>query len=403
MNLFKTALSRQTALVHLLVLGVLLTAVFALNILAGGTITNPHYLAVDLASPPETPQLWEIQNWPVVKYRALFRLVVRGTWSSLFAPDDAWAFFSVFVTWSFAFFLATLIAFYFYLRLLEFDPRTSFMGGLLFLLSPPVLLAYKYPVYTREDPLAYFLFLLALIAMFKCRAFLFAAISTAAALTRETTLLLPLVYFLTARESRPKRVLVCLTPFLALAGIRILWGFVVGNNFESSILNLLAPFETLAFMFLVFGALWVPYWLGLREGWQSGKFTNEAWHILTATGPIVLVLMVSATLLLARAREIRITFLLFPWAIPFALAWFRTHHQELADLAANPMFWAFSFSTMAFVSAIILYFHLTNPELMRSYLADFKNGYWLFLGAFHLSATVALCLPLVRRTSPQSI
>jgi hypothetical protein len=403
MNLFNTASSRQTALVHLLVLGVLLAVVFALNIFAGGTITNPHNLAVDLASPPASPQVWDIQNWPVVKYRALFRLVVRGTWSALFAPDDAWAFYGVFVTWSFVFFLATLVAFYFYLRLLEFDPRASFVGGLLFLFSPPVLLAYKYPVYTREDPLAYFLFLLALIAMFKSRAFLFALISTAAALTRETTLLLPLVYFLTARESRAKRILVCLAPFLALAGIRVLWGFVVGNNFESAILNLLSPFETLAFMFLVFGALWVPYWLGLREGWQSGRFTNEAWRILTASGPVVLVLMLAATLLLSRAREIRITFLLFPWAIPFALAWFRTHFQEMAELAANPMFSAFSFSVMASISAIILYFHLTNPELMRSYLADFKNGYWLFLGAFHLSATVALCLPLLRRTSPQSV
>jgi hypothetical protein len=395
---------KRIELLYLAILLLLLVIVFAFNVFAGTTITSPQYLAIDLASPPDSPQDWIIQSWPVVKYRALFRLIVRGSWQLFFAPSDAWAFYVLFVAWSFIFFCCTLVAFYWFLRILEFDSRASFVGGLLLLASPPVLLAYKYPVYTREDCLAYFLVVLGLIALARSRGFVVGLLSVAAILTRETTLILPLTYFLTSTDQWLKRIFIFSLPFLAQVGIRIMWGLVFGNNLESSVLNFQFPFETASFMFCVFGVLWLPSFLGLYNRRQAGRQSNPAWRALTMSGPLIFVVMLGATLFLARAREGRIAFILFPWVVPFALDWFRANIRYLQTLAGNWSYVAFSFFIFAAISASVLYFHLTNPELMRYYLADFKNGYWLFLGALHLSATLAIFLPMLRRQpKPQSI
>ena len=104
-----------------------------------------------------------------------------------------------------------------------------------------------------------------------------------------------------------------------------------------------------------------------------------------------------AVLTLARAREARLTFIFFPWAITFALDWFRNHADYLASLARQFSFWIFAGAILGTLSAIVLYFHLTNPEGMRYYLADFKNGYWLVVGTLHLSITLAIFLPWLRR------
>jgi hypothetical protein len=387
----------KTELAYFALLLTLLLLVFGLNVIAGGTITNPQNLATDLASPLNSPQDWSIQDWVVVKYRALFRLIVQGTWSTFFAPTDAVAFYSVFVGWSFLLFFGTLVALYFYLRALEFDPRTSFVGCLLFLVSPPVLLAYKYPVYTREDPLAYFLVVVGLYAAFKSKAFLVSVISAAAALTRETTLILPLAYFLSAEEPWRKRILVWGLPVLAFVAIRIVWGFVVGNNFDSSILNFQTPGETVAFLFCVFGVLWLPYLSGMIDRWQKKVFPNYAWKFLTSSGPIIFALVMVATLTIARAREIRISFLLFPWAIPFALDWFRTRSDYFLARVRKIDDWAIAFSALALLAAITVYLDFAQRDLLTHYLADFRNGYWLFLGTLHLAATLAIFLPLLQR------
>jgi hypothetical protein len=385
----------KTELVYFAVLFLLLLAVFGLNGIAGGTITSPRNLAIDLASPPDSPQDWNVQDWALVKYRALFRLIVRGTWSTFYTPNDAWGFYVVFVTWSFLFFFCTLVALFFYLRILEFDQRTSFVGCLLFLTAPPVLLAYKYPVYTREDALAYFLLVLGLIAAFRSKSIWVSVISAAAALTRETTLILPLTYFLTAQEPWRKRILVWVLPVLAFVGIRIVWGFVVGNSFESSKLNFQTPGETLAFLFCVFGVLWLPYLLGLRDRWQQGVFANHAWQVLTSSGPIVFILVLVATLAIARAREIRILFLVFPWAIPFALDWFRRNSNYLKAQTGKLSYWLRTLAILGLLSAVVLYFDFAQRAWMTAVFADFRNGYWLVVGTVNLSITLAVFLPRV--------
>lgn len=366
-------------------------AIFAFNGFVGTTISSPQHLALDLASPPDAPQNWDIQNWTAVRYRALFRFIVRGSWSLVFAPDDAGSFYTVFVAWSFLFFGGAVVAFYLLLRALAFDARTSFVGGLLFLSAAPVLLMYKYPVATREDVLAYFLLTVGLLAALRAHAVWVTLIAIAATLTRETTLILPLAYCIGVPDTWRKKIAVLAIPLLAYLGLRILWGNQSHDLLESARNTLAKPWETLAFLFLVFGALWLPYWLGLGERWRARTHaTHAGWRMLTLSGPLVFLAVMGATLLISRAREMRIAFILFPWAIPFALDWFVTRRAQIKTWLVRWQFWCWGAGMFALLASSILYFHFTNPDLMRDYLADFKNGYWLFLGALHLTLTVSI-------------
>ena len=386
----------KTELVFFVIFFLGLVAVFKFNMIAGGTITSPRDLAEGLASPPDAPQLWSIQDWSTVKYRALFRLIVQGTWSLLAAPNDAWSFYVIFVAWSFIFYYAALVTFYFFLRELNFDSKSSFIGGLLFLILPPVLLAYKYPIYTREDPLAFFLVVLGLLAIFRSNLLAICVIALAAALTRETTLIMPLAFVVAAKQPLWKRLLVGAVPVAALIGIRLAWGNTVPDSLNSSILNFVTPFETIAFLFCAFGALWLPYVSNLIQRWQKADAGNYAWHIIISSAPIVLALVIISTLAISRAREIRITYILFPWAIPLALDWFRRNASYLQSLWAKWSYRIFACGVFGFVALVGIVARLTQPDLMRAYLADFVNGYWLVLGAIHLSITLAIFLPMLR-------
>ncbi|MDE3088653.1 MAG: hypothetical protein KGJ80_04630 [Chloroflexota bacterium] len=382
-------------LIYLSILFLLLVGVFALNWISGGTITSPRNLAIDLASPPDSPQAWGVQYWIPTKYRALFRWIVQGTFAAFFSPTDAVGFYGVFVSWSFVFFYGAVVAFYYYLQVLGFSKKTAFIGGVLFLASPPVMLAYKYPVYTREDPLAYLLVTLGLIAVYKSKPVILSLIATAAAWVRETTLILPLVYLLASKDSWRKRLAVCALPVAAVVGIRIMLRYAPYDPFEGSIYNFDVPLQSAAFIFCVFGVLWLPALFNLWQHRRDKRFPSEAWRFLVTTAPMAIILVVGTHIALARAREIRISFLLFPWIIPLALDWFRAHSDRLKAWARKPSYWFFSLSVFAVLSSIILIGHVTNSELMRDYLADFKNGYWLAIADVHLSATLAILLPVL--------
>ncbi len=385
----------KTELGYFAILFVILAAIFILNWAAPSSITSPRHLAVDLSAPPDQPQAWSVQYWIPTKYRALYRWIVQGTFALLFAPNDAFGFYLTFIFWGYAFFCCTLVAFYYFLRALDFNAQMAFVGCLAFLASPPVTLAYKYPVFTREDPLAYFLVLLGLLGVFKRKPVWVSVIAVLAALTRETTLIIPLTYLLAARDSWHNKILVCLPPVIAAIGIRFLLGYASYNPFEGSIYNFETPWQSLAFIFCIFGALWLPFAAQLRAQWHTRQTAGEAWRIIISTAPIVFLIVFGTHIVFARAREIRISFLMFPWIISLALAWFDTKRARLTLLFSKPMSWVWLSGVLGSLFALTLFASLAIPDTLKLYLADFKNGYWLGISNLHLWITLAVVLPIL--------
>jgi hypothetical protein len=145
--------------------------------------------------------------------------------------------------------------------------------------------------------------------------------------------------------------------------------------------------------------MWLPYLIGLFNRWRDDPSMSAAWRVMTQPGPLVFLLVMGATIILSRAREARIAFLLFPWAIVFALDWFRTNSAYLKSLLTRPALAIWTPSVLGLTSISLFVLNLTNSETLRMHLADFKNAYWLAIGTIHLAATLAIFLPLLfRRT-----
>lgn len=375
---------------------------FWFNSFIGGSIANPENLAIVLDSPLQSPHVWGLQTWPVFKYRLLFRWIVQGTWFILFPHDDAVGFYYVYVFYSFIFFYASLVSLYFFLKILDFSESASFAGCLLFLLSPPITLVYMAPVYTREDILAYFLVVLLMIAIIKLKPLLISILLVMAGLVRETMHILLPVYLLVSKDSLQRKIWVCIPPFLSTVVLRIVLGYggmsdYIHNPFRWSVVNIQYPFETISFLFITFGVLWLPSLTRLKNALQKDFPPDYAWKSLIKSAPIALVLILGPCIILARPREMRITYLLFPWIIPLALDWFRLNITRIKILLTNKFYWVYILFILTFFSSItmvLVYIRHNNPVLLEHFLGQFYDKYWLVLGFIHLLLTLTIILPL---------
>lgn len=387
---------RRSEFVYLSFLLILILALFWFNSRIDGSIKNPESLAVELESPLHSPQDWGLQTWPVFKFRLLFKWIVKGTWQILFPQGGAIWFYRVYLFYSILFFYATIVTFYLLLKMLNFSSLFSFVGCLLFLASPAVALAYLYPVHTREDPLAYFLVLLGILAIIKSRSLWISAFSVIGQLVRETTLILLAVYLLLSRDSLRKKILVCLPVFLLILFLRIFFsgaGMVcyISNPFTWSKHNIQYPLETVAFLFLTFGFLWLPALVRLKEMWLEGLPSSYAWKGLIRSAPIALIFILGTCLVLARPREMRISFLAFPWVIPFTLDWFRVNIKCLKGVVTQRLYWVY---TIVILSLLFL----LHNYIFASFYDKFWLKYWLITSFIHLSITLVIVLPLCLRS-----
>jgi hypothetical protein len=386
---------RKFELVFLVILLLLTVCLFLINALVGGSVAGPERLADDLVSPPGSPQDWNVQTHIPAKYRLLFKWIVKGTWSVLFPESGAMGFYRIYVFWSFLFFYAAFVAFYFFLKGLDFSKTASFVGCLLFLASPPVLMAYRFPVHTREDPLGYLLIVLGLIAVFKSKPLMVVLISVLGGFTRETTLMVPFVYFVALAEPMRKKLLVCAPPVLVVVLIWLLSGKSYTYN-PLAVRTVRYPLETVASIFLVFGFLWIPGLLELRAMRRSKRLRNEAWRILATTAPVVLLIVLGISLFLTRVREMRISFVLFPWMIPLALEWFRVQLPRLRRLAGGWVYWLYVFVVVSLLTFAFAYTPSSFPRFMW-HLRAFRSITWFGVGYVHLLLTCIVVLPLLKR------
>lgn len=102
-------------------------------------------------------------------------------------------------------------------------------------------------------------------------------------------------------------------------------------------MNLAIPVQSLAFLFLVFGPLWLPglmgYWRLRREQVQP-----PALRAMVRAFPWAVVLTLAVVVSFARVREIRILYVLSIWLVPFSLLWLYRRRAHLAALLKEKYF-----------------------------------------------------------------
>jgi hypothetical protein len=406
---------RHIRVLHWAILILLAGSVVVLNArwVEGSSISNPDAVAWELAgkdkdSPPEGwIDRWMWHQEAPFRYRVLGKLPVWAAWNLVGKAGGSGSFYIIYLIWSFLCLGAAVIALYSFLRLLLRDlegegGKLSLFGCLLFLSAPPVLFAYKFPLHTSpNDFLGYFLTVLGVSMVIRERPGRMSLVSCLAALCRETTLVVPLVYLLFSRDSWRRRMVLSLLPVAVLAAVRVVW-WSAYRPLEGLSYNLAYPIEAFAFLFLLFGPLWVPALAGLREPILR---TDAHRRDLAGTLPCVSILLVVFTVLFGRIREIRILFILFIYAIPLALVRLAGCRERIRRLTRSFRYWLYVLVAAVFV----LLLHANAPAAsieegiaIFGKLRHFYGGYgrgWVNETAIYLFAALAV-IPLVARRRP---
>lgn len=295
-------------------------------------------LAQLLSSYANRPQDWACGDWACFKYRVLFRWVVSLTCFVLTPNVTPGIFYWVFVFWSFICTCGTILLIYFYLRILGNSCNWSFVGSILFVISFPILFAYNYPIFMREDPLAYLLVVLGMIATIKDRPFLMIIASMFGSLTRETILIIPFVYFVTSQRPIHQKCFYAFMPILGFIAIRLALGYNHYNPLSKGQqfwYNIGHPVETFFFLFLSFGFMWflaLSQWL---HWWKRRHDTPHSTNALYKSAPWAFLLILLTNVFMAMVRENRISFLLFPWIIPLATFWLKSNYIYFKNWVLN--------------------------------------------------------------------
>jgi hypothetical protein len=324
------ATSTGTAIIFLTLLVIMLIAIFAHHLTSKTSLISDQAGVAQLLGSSESGEIqeWKISEWPSMKYRILFKGLIIGTAKILGGEISDLAFYRIYIGWCFILTLLTLVTLYYFLGILGFSHPYRFFGGFLFLFSFPVLFAYNYPVFTREDTLAFLLVTLGLVFLVKRQLIIAGLIAALAILARETGIILAIAIFFGSSARPLNRLMAILPAIAAFFAVRLIVGYESYNIFAGFFRNLQLPLESLFFLFICFGFLWLSAlagWNGLRKS----TLTGQGQKIIARSFPWVLTAILAAAIAFSILRENRVTFIIFPWMIALTLFWIRDNSDKI--------------------------------------------------------------------------
>lgn len=370
--------------------------VFAVNnTLLDGYMTSYQSLGSEIAAPADALYEWHLNEKAPFEYRMLFPTIVLSAWKV--AGGGNTAFFWCYLTVSLLCLIASSLAFFQLLVELNFSRSLSLLGVIIFLLLPPLLLAYTLPVHTREDTLAYFLLCLGLIFLFRKQYFWFFFTCLISVFCRETLLILPFTFLFFSRDfSFLKRVIGASFPVIIWLALRIMLetNKSAYDPLEGFKWNLANPEQVLVFTFIAFGPFWI-LWLRGRNLILNKKacdYDNEGIKMLAKSAPWALALILITTFLGGIYNEIRLLYLGFPWVLGLSLIYIKTYQNKLRS-AIYLKSYVTSVTVLVMITGVGGYFIVLKQD---TYLAMTQHNIpgliWPTVGLIMSSITVALLL-----------
>ncbi len=374
------------------------------NLWLGGYLFSYHGVGSEIAAPPEALYEWNLNQRAPFEYRLLFPTIVNGAWRMTVQTNAS--FYWSYVGVSFACGIGAALAFFQLLLSVRFSARWSLVGVGVFLLLPPMLLAYTLPVHTREDTLAYLLLCVGLLLLVRKQYTGFAFISVIGAACRETLLILPFVLlFFTHDLSFLKRALLASLPVIVWVLIRAL----IDSNHElyhpldGLVWNLKNPAQVVGFAFITFGPLWI--------GWIKGRNVHgslplaDGIELLVRSAPWALLLIMVSTFLGGVYNEIRLLYLGFPWVVTLSLRFVYTHRHQLKATVKTSRYLKY-IGSVAIASALVYYVVATNfASVVGPVYYDVPVQTWLavFSIMFFISLAVLPLYWLVGKKRPTTM
>jgi hypothetical protein len=314
-----------------------------------GYLRSELTLAKEIKTPLDSIDQYKISEEAPFKYRLLFPTIVSTTYDLLYDGTDVQGFYGVYKFWSVVFYATAALSFFWLLLTCGFSDLMSFVGSCLFLLMPPMLMAYTLPVHTREDTLAYTLFFCGLVFLLRNKGWAFVITSLLAVLCRETLLLLPFLYFFygpTGNWSR--RFVFAALPVICWISLRIAFGHEDYDVWLGLRWNLNNPEQVAGFLFITFNFCWLPFlssmWLDRNQ--VTGKHVGIRFFFKSAW--VVLALILITTFVGGIYNEIRLLYLFVPWVLILTLDFVERKKDRLTLLLSNQAYWMFGFTCFVF-------------------------------------------------------
>ncbi|MEM9834295.1 MAG: hypothetical protein AAF944_26940 [Bacteroidota bacterium] len=365
------------------------------NVLLSGYMASYQSLGDEIAAPADALHEWHLNKKAPFEYRMLFPAIVLLVWKATGGGNTA--FYWSYVLLSLVFLTGSALVFFQLLLDLRFSRQLSLAGVIIFLLLPPLLLAYTLPVHTREDTLAYIILCLGLLFLLRKQYVWFFGICLIGVLCRETLLILPFVFLFFSKDFPFwKRVFIASLPVVAWLSLRILveTNKVAYDPLEGLRWNLANPAQVVVFAFITFGPLWI-LWLGgrnlaLRD--ENHKDMNGRGKVLARSAPWTLALIIVTTFLGGIYNEIRLLYLGFPWVISLSLFFIKAYRDQLRS-AINARGYIGGFTGVVLLAGIGGYFIFKNQDnLLAMTQHDIPVLIWLTVGLVMTTITVATLL-----------
>lgn len=341
---------------------------------------------------------YEITKKLPFKYRVLFPSIVNTSFYATHESNDPVGYFHTYKFWSLVFFVTSTLAMFYLLRSVGFEPGYSFSGALVFLLLPPMLLAYTLPVHTREDTLGYSLFFTGLIFLIKENRIWFIIVSLLGVFTRETLLLLPLLYlFYSGDKNLIRRFLISGAPVLVWIAIRLGIGMEKYDVWEGLKWNLDNPDQVIGFLFITFNLCWIPFLIHLiyyRSNLRSTE--GQPIHFFYRTAVFSLFIILATTFIGGIFNEIRLLYLFVPWIIVIFIDFVRSNIGLFQASLTKKTFWIYAFFALMFCSFLIYVVMLNWQRFIVPGKFNVPYELWIIVSVGYLFLTL-LFIPVFLR------
>lgn len=358
-----------------------------------GYLRDPLYLAKEIKTPPDHLQDYRITEEAPFSYRVMFPAIVKSTFSVFFDDGDNAGFYFVYRLWSWIFFVLSAIALFLLIREAGFTSEWSFVGTMIFLLMPATLFAFTLPVHTREDTLAYTLLFAGLIFLLRQNTFMVTFISIAGVLTRETLLILPLLWILFVRkDSIAKQLPVLAIPLSVWLSVRSLVGAPPYDPWLGLKWNLSNPEQVIGFLFIAFNFLWVTMILLIRRR-QISVTSNDTIRFFHRSAFFTLVVIIVTTFVGGIYNEIRLLTIAMPWMIVVFLSYARKGAPHIVKLLKTNWYLIFG-GCMLIICGVGLWFLLQHrASLIEPGKYAVPYDQWIVSAVVYIFITV-LIIPL---------
>lgn len=360
-----------------------------------GYLRDPKYLAAEIKTPLDSIYQYKLASEAPFKYRLLFPAIIKGSFAVINPVDRINGFFYTYKGWSLVFYMAAPCCLFFLLLTVGFSEKQSLAGSIVFMLMPPMLLAYTLPVHTREDPLAFSIFFLGLITIVRDKKLPFIIIALVGALCRETLLLLPLLYFFFSDDrSFIRRAFISGLPVLLWLSVRVLSKREPYDVWEGLNWNLHNPEQVVGFLFITFNICWISFFIFIAHAKKWLMESSGPLRFFYKTAIFSLLVIMITTFLGGIYNEIRLLYLFSPWMIVLFLDCLRRYQSDIQKIFAAASFKLYALLVIISCSAILFFVLKYQDKIIVPGKWAVPYSLWIVCAVFYILCT-ALFFPVV--------